>query len=394
MRTVKLGRILGIRIGADSSWFLALFLVILLLGGRFERLESADQATGYLLGVAAATLFFFSLVAHELGHAVVGRRFGMQTKGIDLWLLGGVAHLDRDSRRPGEEFWVAFAGPLVTAALFGAFVGIGSLAVGGPGDLLDAALLRGADGTTNLDVTPLAALTGWLALVNAILFVFNMIPAFPLDGGRIARAIAWRVTGDRRRGTVAAGNLGRGFALLLAAFGVWRLMDGSAFDGVWALLLAWFIGTAARAAVATSEISEQLHAVTAGSLLEDRPAWVPLEETAIEADASTFAPFGVAWAPVADEAGRYHGVLTADRVRTELAEGRPTTPVRSLIDPDDAPSAAPDDTLDGLLASEPLRRLGALPVVDRSGVLHGLVTFATVREALARAIPGGAGRDA
>lgn len=389
MRTVKLGRILGIRIGADTSWFLALFFVILLLGGRFERLESADQATGYLLGVGAAALFFFSLIAHELGHAVAGRRFGMQTKGIDLWLLGGVAHLDRDARRPREEFWVAFAGPLVTAALFGLFVGIGALAVGGPGDLLDAALLRDERGATDLAVTPLAALTGWLALVNAILFVFNMIPAFPLDGGRIARAIAWQVTGDRRRGTVVAGNLGRGFALLLAAFGVWRLMDGSTFDGVWALILAWFIGTAARAAVATSEITAQLHAVTAGDLMDDRPAWVPDSATVIEADDEAFSPFDVPWAAVLDPEGRLRGLLSAERVRALLADGRPETPVASLLD-DDAPSApiAPDTTLEELLANERLRELGALPVVDSTGVMHGQVTFRAVRDALAAALPG------
>lgn len=385
-RSVKLAQLFGIRIGADPSWFLALFLIVMLLGQQFgDVLPALSQTAAYALAVAAAGLFFGSLIVHELGHALVGRRFGIQTVSIDLWLLGGVARLDRDARTPKEEFLVAAAGPFGTLIAGGICVGAG-IALSDGSTLIDAALLR--EQATDAGV----ALFGWGAAVNAVLFCFNLIPAFPLDGGRIARAIAWKLTGDRRKATVVAGQLGRGFALLLAAVGVWQLADGQVYNGIWFLLIAWFIGAAARAAVVTSEISEQLHTVTAGELMEERPNWVPADATALQAEHETFGPFAVDWAAVLDAQGRFQGIVTAERVTGELAAGRPEIPVRELlVSGDDAPRVEPEQTLEALLSSEPLRRLGALPVVDRAGVMRGLVTFVSVRDALAAALPGGSG---
>ncbi|WP_320672894.1 site-2 protease family protein [Patulibacter defluvii] len=382
-RSVKLAQLFGIRIGADPSWFLALFLIVVLLGQQFDDvLPDLSQAAAYGLAVGAAVLFFGSLVIHELGHALVGRRFGIHTVSIDLWLLGGVARLDRDARTPKEEFVVAAAGPLGTLLAGALCVGAG-IALSDSSTLLDAALLR--EQTTDAGV----ALFGWGAAVNGVLFCFNLIPAFPLDGGRIARAIAWKLTGSRRKATVAAGQLGRGFALVLAAVGLWQLADGSVYNGVWFLLIAWFIGAAARAAVVTSEISEQLHTVTAGELMEERPVWVPADATVLQAEHETFGPFPADWAAVLDGEGHFLGIVTAERVTAELAAGRPEVPVRELLATgDDAPRVPPDATLEGLLSNEPLRRLGALPVVDATGVMRGLVTFGSVRDALAAALPG------
>jgi Zn-dependent protease len=383
-RTVPLATLFGIRIGANPSWFLALLLMIALLGGRFEFvLPFASTATAYALAVAAAALFFVSLIAHELGHALAARRFGIQTEGIDLWLLGGVARLSRDSRTPKEEFVVAAAGPFVTLVICAIGAGVGLL-LGTPEQLWDAAWIQGE---RNLTTTGLA-LVGWLTFVNGALFVFNMVPAFPLDGGRIARAIAWAVTKDRRRATAAAGLLGRGFAILLGAFGVFQLLEGDAVSGLWYLLLAWFIAGAARAAVMASEISEQLHEVTAVDIMDDGPAWLPEDATALDAEHDTFRPFDVAWAAMLDGEGRYLGIVTAERVRAELSAGRPNVPARELLDPDDQPRVLPEAALDDLLQSQTMRRLGALPVVDEDGVMRGLVTFAQVRAALAEALPG------
>ena len=215
-----------------------------------------------------------------------------------------------------------------------------------------------------------------------------MVPAFPLDGGRIARAIAWRVTGDRRRATVAAGNLGRGFAILLGAAGVFMLLQQETVSGLWFLILAWFIAGAAKAAVVTSEISEQLHQVVASEIMDQQPAWLPVDITVLDAEHEIFAPFGVPWAAMLDHDGRYLGIVTAERVRAELAAGRPEVRARELLELDETPRVAPDAALDDLLASEPLRRLGALPVIDESGVMRGLVTAGHVHEALAKALPG------
>jgi Zn-dependent protease len=184
-RTVTLAHLFGIRIGANPSWFIALLLMIVLLGGQFEAvLPDAGPAQAYGLSVLAALLFFVSLVAHELGHALMARRFGIQTEGIELWLLGGVARLSRDSKNPKEEFFVAAAGPAVTLVVCLIGLGVGMLLTGRSDEIADA--VRLSSSTT----TAAVAIVGWLTLVNGVLLVFNLIPAFPLDGGRIARAIA------------------------------------------------------------------------------------------------------------------------------------------------------------------------------------------------------------
>lgn len=383
-RTVPLATLFGIRIGVNPSWFLALLLMIVLVGGRFDVvLPDSSPATAYGLAVAAALLFFVSLVAHELGHALAARRFGIQTQGIELWLLGGVARLSRDSRNAREEFVVAAAGPFVTLVLFAVGAGVGLL-MGTPDELADAVWVP----DTNVRVSAGLAIVGWLTFINGALFVFNIIPAYPLDGGRIARAIAWKATGDRGRATAAAGFLGRGFALLLAAFGVFALMNDDAFGGLWYLLLAWFIWNAAKAAVASEAISEHLHEVAATDIMDTQPPWLPEGATVLDAEHETLGPFDAAWAAVLDDDGHYRGIVTAQRVREELSAGRPGLLVSELLEGGEAPRIAPDAALDDLLQSDALRRLGAIPVVGEDHVMLGLVTFAAVREALAKALPG------
>jgi Zn-dependent protease len=383
-RTVPLATLFGIRIGVNPSWFLALLLMIVLVGGRFDVvLPDSSQATAYALAVAAALLFFASLLAHELGHALAARRFGIQTQGIELWLLGGVARLSRDSRNPREEFVVAAAGPFVTLVLFAIGAGIGLL-LGSPDELADAVWVP----DTNVRVTAPLAIVGWLTFINGALFVFNIIPAYPLDGGRIARAIAWKLTGNRGRATAAAGFLGRGFALLLAALGVFELMNDDSFGGLWYLLLAWFIWNAAKAAVMSEAISEQLHDVSATDIMDTQPPWLPEDTTVLDAEHDTLQPFGAEWAAVLDGDGHYRGIVMAQRVRAELAAGRPGLLVSELIESGDPPRVAPDAALEDLLQSDELRRLGAVPVVTDDRVMIGLVTARGVREALARALPG------
>lgn len=383
-RTVPLATIFGIKIGVNPSWFFALLLMIVLIGARFDDiLPTASPTVAYALAVAAAIVFFVSLVAHELGHALAARRFGIETQGIELWLLGGVARLSRDSRNPREEFVVAGAGPLVTFLLFAVGTGLGLL-IASPDEFVDAVLVTSS---ADVEVSPGLAIVGWLAFINGALFVFNIIPAFPLDGGRLARAVAWKITGNRQKATVAAGFLGRGFAVLLAAFGLYSLMAGDSFAGVWYLILAWLLAGAAKAAVMTSALSEQLHEVTATDIMDTQPPWLPESASVLDAEHETFRPFDARWAAVLDGDGYYRGIVTADRVRAELDAGRPGVVVAELIETE-APRVPPDAALDDLLQSEPLRRLGALPVIDEERVMLGLVTADGVRDALSKALPG------
>jgi Zn-dependent protease/CBS domain-containing protein len=382
--SVQLARVFGIRIGASPSWFVVLFLMIIGLSSYFrDHLAGYSDTTGYLVAVAAALLFFVSLLLHELGHALVARRNGIGISGIDLWFFGGIAKLTRDSESPGEEFRVAAAGPAVTAIIVGLCIGAAALAAR-MGDFVDSASLSG--GTT----TPVLALLGWLALINAFLLVFNLVPAFPLDGGRLARAVAWKITGDRNRGTRFSARLGQLFSYLLIGFGIYILARGDALNGIWFMVLGWFLGQAAGGAVASSRFSERLEGVTVSDVMDDQPLAVPGAISVVAAHDEFFLRYRWPWFPVVDGDRRFLGILREERVDEALAGGQPALEVSDLLDPDvDRASAIASDTpIERLLASEPLRRMGALMVVDREQRLCGVVTIDQVRRALTASAPG------
>lgn len=374
---MQLARVFGIRIGASPSWFVFLFLLIWGLAGFFDSvLPASSQTVSYVTAVAGALLFFVSIALHELGHAVVARRNGIGVLGIDLWVFGGLAKLSRDSETPGEEFRVAIAGPIVTAAL--AVLCLGGVALfshdGQLGDLL------AGEATT----TPLLALVAWLAMVNGVLLAFNLLPGFPLDGGRIARAVVWRATGDRARATRVAGRLGQGLAYVLMGFGLYMLLEGDGIGGLWMLVLGWFLSQGARGAVVSGAFSERIEGVTAGDLMEADPVVVPAATTALAAQDEYFLRYREPWLPVTDAAGRLVGLLTAERVDGAVTGGQPALEAAEMVEgaADDL-RVSRDTPLESLLGSEPLRRLGALMVVDGDGHLCGVITIDRIRRALA-----------
>jgi Zn-dependent protease len=223
--TIRLGRILGIRISLNVSWFLILGLVAL---GSARAYAEADPGLSspilVAMGAVTGLLFFACLLAHELGHALLARRLGIPVRGITLFLLGGLSEIGEEIRVPGNEFAIALAGPLVSAALGGAFYVVAYATEG-----------------------PVEAVAASLALGNVFLAVFNLIPGLPLDGGRLLRAGIWRLTGDRRRATRIGVAGGRLLALALLILGVFLLTRGST-AGIWYLLMAMFLDQAARAA--------------------------------------------------------------------------------------------------------------------------------------------------
>jgi Zn-dependent protease/predicted transcriptional regulator len=373
--SIQLARIFGIRIGASPSWFVVVFIMIIALSSSFGN--SFSRSTAFAMAVASAVLFFGSLVLHELGHAIVARRSGIQISGIDLWFFGGIAKLDRDSRSPGEEFRVAIAGPAVNALIIVACYAIGA-GISSAGRFNDVIVL----GT---DPSAVLRLIGWLALVNAILLVFNLIPAFPLDGGRIARAVAWAVTGDRNRGTRFSARLGQAFSYVLIGFGIYWLLRGNAIDGVWFIVLGWFLGQAATGAVATSRVSERLEGVTVADVMDTQPVWVPASTTVLEAQDEFFLRYRWSWFPVADaDSGRFLGLVHQEKVDSAVESGRPALSVAEVVDGADEDYRVRDDTpIEELFRSEGLRALGALMVVDRDQRLRGVVTREQVARALA-----------
>lgn len=228
--SVRLGRLAGIEVGLHWSLAIVFVLIVWTLAGQVLPVVVPDQPQSayWLVASVAALLFYVSLLSHEMGHALVARRLDVQVDGITLWLFGGVARLRGDASTPGTEAKIAIAGPLVSLALAIAF-GAATFALdatGGP------PLIEGA--------------CAWLAGSNAVLLLFNLLPAFPLDGGRILRAWLWRRSGDRLRATSRAAWLGRLGAVLMIGVGLVSLITQGGLSGLWLIFLGVFLMSAAR----------------------------------------------------------------------------------------------------------------------------------------------------
>lgn len=378
-RSIQLFRVSGIRVGASPSWFLILFLAIYFLSGSFQRSLGGTTEEAYVVAVIAALLFFGSIILHELGHAFAARRSGIQIEGIDLWLFGGIAKLSRDSESPGEEFKVAAAGPAVTLLIV-AFCYALTLLIAGASTAFDLARLR--EGT---DPAPYEVLIAFVASMNAILFVFNLIPAFPLDGGRIARAIIWKVTGDRTKGTVAAARLGQGFGYLMIGYGAYVLfLTEDQYGGIWWVVLGWLIAGSAKSAAVSARVTDRLEGVTVGDIMDPHPLTLPASTRLIDAE-DWFEAHSAEWAAVVDDQGRLLGIAERERIEAAISAGQPALAAHEVLT--DGQPVSTDQPLEAVVGAEPLRRLGAVMAVDQSGVLRGVLTVEQVRRALTAALP-------
>ncbi len=373
----QLARVLGIRIGVNASWFIVLFLFIYLFQGNFRETLGASDTVAFAVAVAAAVLFFGSILLHELGHALAARREGIEVSGIELFLFGGVMKMSRDTDSPGAEFRVAAAGPLVTLAIV-IVGGLLSMLIAGPDRLFESATLSG-DQTEGIPLVLLSVLVTF----NLILLVFNLVPAFPLDGGRIARAAVWKLTGDRGKATRFSARLGQGFAVLLIGYGIYIALDGDTFGGVWYALLGWLLGSAARSAIVQSAFTDQLEGITVAEVMDAEPVTIPAELPATRAYEDYFLRYqGWEWFAVVEADGRFVGLAHREPLR-QVAEAGEDRPVRDLVVRTGEEGQVPADApLEALLGSEPLRRLGALMAVDREGRLRGVVTLEQVSRAL------------
>ena len=380
-RSLPLLRLFGIRVGVNYSWFLVLFVVIFVLWDSLSDTLDASETTVYVVAVVAAASFFGSIVLHELGHALAARREGIEVQGIDLFLFGGVMKMNRETDTPGAEFRVAAAGPLVTLLIM-ALAAIAAVLLAGADSFWDAARLSAA-----ADATPAEVVVSLLVSMNLVLLVFNLVPAFPLDGGRIARAVAWKLTGDRHKATRFAARIGIGFGYSLmllgvAAIAVWG--SDAAFDAIWFGALGWLLASAARGTLAQTAFTEQIAGITVADVMDAEPVTIPASLTTAQAYEDFFLRYqGWEWFAVVEDDGRFAGLAHRRAVEHAALHEGGAMPVRDVAAPGKAEGQVPADApLEALLASEPLRRLGALMAVDPDGRLRGVVTFEQVTRAL------------
>ena len=328
----RLGRIAGVRVGVNSS---VLVIVAIIAGGlalgRFpQQLPGRSTGLYVLAALVAATAFLASLLAHEIAHAVVARRNGVEVEGITLWLLGGVAKLNGEARTPGAEFRIAGVGPLTSFVLAGALalVALAGLAAG-------------------LGGLPLAVVQ-YLAVINLSLAVFNLLPASPLDGGRLLRALLWKRRGDASSAAVTAARAGRVFGFVLIALGVLQVVSGG-LGGLWSALIGLFIVNAATAEEQQAQVTGRLGDLRVAQVMSGpaRTADPDLTVDRFLHDVVLVERFSTY--PLVED-GRLVGLVTLNRLRGVPAAARATTALREIACPlDEVTVTTPDERLTALL---------------------------------------------
>ncbi len=353
----RLGAILGFEIRIDYSWFIIFLLILWTLGfGVFPASHPGQPTSTYIaMGAVGTFLFFASLVAHELSHSLVAQRKGIPVSGITLFVFGGMAHATMEFENPGDEFQVAGIGPVSSFLIAGLFYLVGIFAEGAGWS------------------PAVIAVAEYLAYINLALAIFNLLPGFPLDGGRIFRAAAWKVTGDMRRATRFATNGGKLIGFALIAFGFINFFAGNLIGGIWLVLIGWFIRSAAESSYHQLLLRRSLDGVRAGDAMTRDPYTVAPDVTIADfVEEHLFRGRHNAY-PVVVE-GRPVGIVSLDRIRqvpreewSDRTVGDAMAPAGDavIVDPDEGM----DTVLDRLTASQTSRVL-----VARDGLLAGIIT--------------------
>ncbi len=380
--SITLFHVRGIKIAVDWSWFLILFFLILTMSNNYGDTlgESSTAAAPFALAVASAIGFFGSIVLHELGHAFAAIRRGIGITSIQLWIFGGVARMDRETESPAAELEVAAAGPAVTLAVIVGFSAVGA-AIAGVGEF-GHALRLAIELKSDADISGVASMFAWLAAINAFVLVFNLLPAFPMDGGRIARALIWWRTGNRTQATRIAATMGRAFGYLFIGGGLALVALGDVFGGLWLALIGMVVNGAARGASMQTALTSRIDGISVADVMDREPVAIPGDISVERALDEYFLRYRWPWFPVVDAAYRFLGLLLRDRADEVPEVSRASSHVSDLVDADRGLFVRDDTPLDALLSNQNLRKFGALMAVDSDGRLSGVITVEQVGRAL------------
>ncbi len=370
---ISLGRIFGIHVGFNWSLLVVAALIAWSLAtGILPSAVHGETSSAYwTAGVVSAFVFLASLLAHELAHSVVAVRRGVKVEGITLWLFGGVSRFSSETNSPGSQALITFVGPL-TSLVLGVVFYLVAVAIGG-----------GAHPSL------VAVTLSWLGYINISLGLFNLVPAFPLDGGRLLQSLIWLRTGDRLRATRIAARIGMLFAYLLIAYGLATFVfAGSLIGGVWSVFLGWFLLSAARSEEVGGLIRQALAGITVAQVMTPNPVQAPddisvedaLHGYVLASRHSTF--------PTHDAAGRLSGLLTLTALKNVAPGARPTTLINQIICPlDKVSTVGPADPISNLLAISDGCSEGRTLVVD-GGRLVGIISPSDINRLLQKSLSG------
>src|SRR5580704_9197274 len=345
---IPLGRIFGIPIYLHASWFIIFLLITLSLRTQFTSQHPGwSSAQHWTLGILTSVLFFASVIFHELSHSLVALHYRIPVKSITLFVFGGLARIGRDASNARQEFSIAIAGPISSQFLAGCF-------------WLGAHFFHGNE--------MVSAASGWLWQINAILAVFNLLPGFPLDGGRILRGIAWGVTGDFTRATQIASSAGKLLAYLMIFVGIWQALNGNWVGGLWTAFIGWFLLSAAQESYAQVAVQNSLTGVRAGDVMtHDIPTVtrdMSIDEYVHEV-LRTGARFHIVLGP-----GRPVGLISLDAARTVPRDEWTNTSIQAVMLPlDSMHSAQLDEPVLAVLQRMRSNSISQMPVVSEGNIV-------------------------
>jgi Zn-dependent protease/predicted transcriptional regulator len=362
LSSIRIGRLAGIPIGVQPLWLAIVALITWSLGAVYypDAVSGIAPLAAYSLGLLSALLLFASILLHELGHAVIARRHGVAIEEIDLWLLGGVARMKGYPKAAGDELRFALAGPAVTFVIA---AGFGVLAAALPSSAPDA----------------LRALIDYQLYVNAAILVFNLLPAFPLDGGRVARALIWGRSGNLDRATATAARIGRGFGYGMIGVGIFVTAAG-AIGGLWLALIGLFVIAAAKAEEAGLRVRTAFSGREAGRLMSYPAVAIPVELSVEEAIEQFFVRFRYTAFPVL-ERNRPVGVVDVERVQAVPAGSRATTTVGNVAVLDRDLVVSEHEDVASLIEQPAFQQVGRAVVRTEDGGI-GIISITDVKRVL------------